>query len=62
MKKILIAATFVGAAGAGVILYLRNRLSASANEGNARHTAADAYKKLNDHMDTASRPAQHAMG
>ena len=51
MKKILIAASIVGAAAAGVILYLRNRSSVAAQAedaaGHANHIAKSHIRKVN---------------
>lgn len=62
MKKLFIAATIVGAAAAGLILYLRNRTSAQVNACNVVDAASHAYKNVLDNTETASRPPQHAMG
>jgi len=62
MKSILIAATIVGAAAAGVILYLRNRNAAATSAGNVVDAARDAYNTMNKGMNGAEKRAQHAMG
>lgn len=60
MKKILIAATAVGAAIAGIILYNRNKN----NEGTKRieDAAKDAYNTMNDGIGKIERGAMHSMG
>ncbi|MGE5519356.1 MAG: hypothetical protein ACM3VS_05450 [Candidatus Dadabacteria bacterium] len=62
MKNILIAASVVAAAGAGLILYLRKRDTISYKAGDVVDAASKAYKNLNDNMGRIDRPAQHAMG
>jgi hypothetical protein len=59
MKKILMAATAVGAATAGVILYLRNRNS---DQKTIENSAKDAYRTMNDGFGKVERLGQHAMG
>ena len=61
MKKILIAATIVGAAGAGVILYLRNRNNQTGSK-EVEDAAKDAYRTMNANMGRVERLGQHAMG
>jgi len=59
MKKILIAATAVGATIAGIILYNRKRN----NEGKQVEDAAkDAYKTMNDGIGKVERNTMHSMG
>jgi hypothetical protein len=59
MKKILMAATAVGAATAGVILYLRNRNS---DQKTIENSAKDTYRTMNDGLGKVERLGQHAMG
>jgi hypothetical protein len=59
MKKMLIAATVVGAAVAGMILYFRKKESDS---NQIKNTAKDAYNTMNDGIGKAERLGQHAMG
>jgi hypothetical protein len=58
MKKILIAASIVGAAAAGVILYFRKRNSAS---GQMEDAATDANRTMNKNMDKVNRNVKHAV-
>lgn len=59
MKKILIAATAVGATIAGIILYNRRR-----NNGPKRieNAAKDAYNTMNDGLAKVERNTMHSMG
>jgi len=59
MKSILIAATAVGAAIAGIILYSRNRNNAANRVENA---AQDAYNTMNNGIGKIERKAMHSMG
>jgi hypothetical protein len=59
MKKILIAATAVGATIAGLILYNRKRNSAP---GRIEDAAKDAYRTMNDGIGKVERTANHSMG
>jgi hypothetical protein len=59
MKKILIAATAVGATIAGLILYNRKRNSAPSRVEDA---AKDAYRTMNDGIGKVERTASHSMG
>jgi hypothetical protein len=59
MKKILIAATAVGATIAGLILYARKRNSTPRQIGDA---AKDAYKTMNEGIGKVERNAKHSMG
>ena len=59
MKKILIAATAVGATIAGLILYKRKRNGAS---GRIEDAAKDAYRTMNDGIGKVERTASHSMG
>ena len=52
MKKILIAATAVGAANAGIILYNRKRNNAPKQ---IEHAAKDAYNTMNDGIGKVER-------
>jgi hypothetical protein len=64
MKNMLIAATVVGAAVAGVILYLQkqNKNRTMLEGGNIRRAARDAYDTVNAGIGSLERPGQHAMG
>jgi hypothetical protein len=59
MKKILIAATAVGAAIAGIILYSRKRNNGARQIENA---AKDAYDTMNDGIGKVERNTMHTMG
>jgi hypothetical protein len=59
MKKILIAATAVGAVIAGVILYNRRRSNGSRQIENS---AKDAYNTMNDGIGKIERNTMHSMG
>jgi hypothetical protein len=59
MKKILIAATAVGATIAGIILYNRRRNSGTKEVEDA---AKDAYKTMNDGIGKVERNTMHSMG
>ena len=62
MKKILIAATAVGAAAAGLILYYRRKANNNVSTPRIADAASSAYKTENNEADRAQRPPQHAMG
>jgi len=59
MKKMLIAATAVGAAIAGIVLYNRRRNSAARLWSGA---AKDAYKRMNNGLGKLERDPWHSMG
>lgn len=59
MKKILIAATAVGATIAGIILYKRKRNNGAKPVENA---AKDAYDTMNDGIGKVERNTIHSMG
>jgi hypothetical protein len=60
MKSILLAATAVGAAIAGIILYNRRR---NANGSKPIENAArDAYDTMNNSLGKIERNAMHSMG
>jgi hypothetical protein len=59
MKKMLIAATAVGAAVAGMILYFGKKES---NRNQIKNAAKDAYSTMNDGIGKAERLGQNAMG
>ena len=59
MKKILITATAVGAAIAGIILYNSKRNSGSKR---VEEAAKDAYKTMNDGLGKIERNTMHSMG
>jgi hypothetical protein len=59
MKKLLVTATAVGAAIAGIILYNRKRN----NSGRQVELAAkDAYKTMNNGIGKIERNTMHSMG
>ena len=60
MKKILFAATAVGAAIAGIILYNRRRMNGAS--GQIEDAASDAYKTMNNGIGKIERGAMHSMG
>lgn len=59
MKKILIAATAVGAAIAGIILYNRGRNTGS---NRVEDAAKDAYDTMNSGIGKVERNTMHSMG
>lgn len=59
MKKILIAATAVGATIAGIILYYQKRSSTS---GQIEDAAKDAYRTMNDGIGKIERLPSRSMG
>lgn len=59
MKKILIAATAVGATIAGIILFNRRRNNGTKQIENA---AKDAYNTMNDGIGKVERNTMHSMG
>lgn len=59
MKKILVAATAVGATIAGIILYNRRRSNGTKPVENA---AKDAYNTMNDGIGKVERNTMHSMG
>ena len=61
MKSILIAAIIAGAAGAGLIVYMRNR-SDNAGTKRIKDAASDAYNTMNAGIGKTERLGQHAMG
>lgn len=61
MKNILITASVLGAAAAGVILYMRNRDRVDTAIGEVKDNARNAFKKMNKHYRRAEKNAQHSM-
>jgi hypothetical protein len=61
MKAILIAASIVGLAAAGVIIYLQ-RVSANHDEGSLLDAAPGANNLAGESQGIMERPAHHAMG
>jgi hypothetical protein len=59
MKKILIAATAVGAAIAGIILYNRKR---NTGTNKVEDAAKDAYDTMNRGIGKIERNTMHSMG
>jgi hypothetical protein len=59
MKNMLLTATVVGAAIAGLALYLQKN---SQPKNKAMDAAKDAYQTMNDGIGKLERPAYHAMG
>ena len=59
MKKILLAATAVGATIAGIILYSRKRNTGTKQIEDA---AKDAYNTMNYGIGKVERNAKHSMG
>ena len=59
MKKILIAATTVGAAIAGIILYSRKRNN---GQRQVEDAAKNAYDTMNNGIGKIERNAMHSMG
>jgi Mn2+/Fe2+ NRAMP family transporter len=62
MKSILIAAGIVGAAAAGVILYLRSRETNTEGANEIKGAAKNAYKTMNKGIGKVERLGQHSMG
>lgn len=63
MKNIMIAAAFVGAVAAGVILYMQHRTDKGEfDAGKVVDAASDAYSAMNNGINQAERPARHSMG
>jgi hypothetical protein len=60
MKKILIAATAVGAAIAGIILYNGRKRNTGAKQ--VDNAAKDAYDTMNNGIGKIERSAMHSMG
>ncbi len=60
MKSILITATIVGAAIAGIILYNRNKNSGETKQ--IKNAAKDAYDTMNDGIGKVERNTMHSMG
>jgi hypothetical protein len=60
MKSILLAATAVGAAIAGIILYNRRRNSPGARQ--IENAASNAYHTMNNGLGTIERNTMHTMG
>jgi hypothetical protein len=59
MKKILIAATAVGATIAGIMLFNRKRNTGTKRIENA---ASDAYSTMNNSLGKVERNTLHSMG
>ena len=60
MKKILIAATAVGAAIAGIILYNGRKRNRGAKQ--IDNAAKEAYDTMNDGIGKVERNTMHSMG
>lgn len=60
MKKILIAATAVGAAIAGIILYNGRKRNTGVKQ--VDNAAKDAYDTMNNGIGKIERSAMHSMG
>jgi hypothetical protein len=60
MKSILLAATAVGAAIAGIILYNRRRNSSGTRQ--IENAASDAYHTMNNGLGKIERNTMHSMG
>ena len=60
MKKILFAATAVGAAIAGIILYNKRRSNSAS--GQIENAAKDAYDTMNNGLGKIERNPSHSMG
>ena len=59
MKKMLLSATAVGAAIAGLVFYFQRK---NKHRNSIAGAAKDAYQIMNEGMGRVERPAQHAMG
>lgn len=59
MKNILITASALGAAIAGLILYYQKKNTARTN---TIDIAKDAYQRVGNGFNNVKRPAHHAMG
>jgi len=58
MKKMLLAATAVGIATAGALLYIRKRTNGKSQQGKIGKDS----REMNIGMIEAARPGQHTMG
>ena len=59
MKSMLLTATAVGAAIAGLMLYYQRKNS---SKNKLSGTTTDAYNTVNNAMSNIARPPHHAMG
>ncbi|WP_121354277.1 hypothetical protein [Flavisolibacter nicotianae] len=59
MKKMLLTATALGTAIAGLIVYYQRKNKSS---NRVLESADDAYKTINEGIGHIERPAHHAMG
>ncbi|MDB5206441.1 MAG: hypothetical protein JWR72_1516 [Flavisolibacter sp.] len=59
MKKMFIAASAVGAAIAGLVLYYQRK---NKPENKMIDAAKDAYQTINNGLGNLERPAHHTMG
>ena len=60
MKKILIAATAVGAGIAGIILYNKRKTNSGSKQ--IKNAATDAYNTMNGGLGKIERGTMHTMG
>jgi hypothetical protein len=61
MKNILITATVLGAAAAGVVLYMRNRDRVDSAIADVKDNAKNAFRKMNKQYRKAEKNGQQAM-
>lgn len=59
MKNVIIAASVIGAAAAGVIMYMRNRDRADAAFESVKDAAKNAYRKMDKFTRKAGKRANH---
>ncbi len=59
MKKMLITASALGAAIAGLVLYAKRK---NKPENKIKDAAKDAYETMNKGLGGIERPAHHSMG
>ncbi|WP_295124424.1 hypothetical protein [uncultured Chitinophaga sp.] len=61
MKNILIAASVLGAAAAGIVLYMRNRDRVDTAIAEVKDNAKNAFRKMNKHYRKTEKNAQNVM-
>jgi hypothetical protein len=61
MKKILIAASVVGAAAAGAILYARKRNRVADGAEEVKDSLKDAYREMDRHIQRTERTTENAL-
>jgi len=61
MKNLVIATVIVGAAVAGLLLYLRDQTGVRGQINDVEDAADDAYKTMNKHIGKVERTFDHAL-